>query len=156
MVHPHFVDLLRAFAGSGVRFLIVGAHALAVHGRPRATGDLDVWVEPTAANAVKVYRALTVFGAPLDRVSVEDFSRPDTVFQIGVIPVRIDILTEISGVPDFVKAYERAVESTIEGVEIRVLGRDDFVQNKRATGRKKDLRDIEQIERAERLRAKRN
>ncbi len=155
-MHLDFVDLLRAFAGAGVRFVIVGAHALAIHGRPRATGDLDVWIEPTAENAVKVYRALTVFGAPLDRVSVEDFSRLDTIFQIGVIPVRIDILTEISGVPHFARAYERAIETTIEGVEVRVLGRDDFVQNKRATGRKKDLRDIEQVERAERLRSQRD
>jgi predicted nucleotidyltransferase len=154
-VHLDFVDLLRAFSDAGVRFVIVGAHALAVHGRPRATGDLDVWVEPTAANAVKVYDALAKFGAPLDRVSVDDFARLDTVFQIGVIPVRIDILTKLSGVPDFAAAYERAVETTIHGVLVRVLGRDDFVRSKRASGRRKDLQDVEQIERMERLNAQR-
>lgn len=136
-MHLDFVDLLRAFSDAGAKFLIVGAHALAVHGRPRATGDLDVWVEPTADNAVNVFAALAKFGAPLDRVSVEDFARLDTVFQIGVIPVRIDILTELSGVPDLVAAYERAVQSTIDGVVVRVLGRDDFVRNKRAPGERK-------------------
>lgn len=154
-MHLDFVDLLRAFAGAGVRSLIVGAHALAVHRRPRATGDLDVWVEPTLVNAARVCHALAAFGAPLDRVSVDDFAQLDTIFQIGVVPVRIDIITEISGVPDFALAYERAVESTVEGVPVRVLGRDDFIRNKRASGREKDLRDIEQVERIERLRAQR-
>src|SRR3954451_8617759 len=97
-MNPDFVDLLRAFADGEVRCLIVGAYALAVHGRPRATGDLDVWVDPTPDNAANVMSALHQFGAPTAQVSAADFSRPGVVFQMGLPPLRIDVLTEISGV----------------------------------------------------------
>src|SRR5687767_2783375 len=96
-MNPDFVDLLRAFFAAEVRFLIVGAYALAVHGRPRATGDLDLWVEATPENAPRVMRALAAFGAPLSDISESDFARPGVVFQIGVPPGRIDLLTELSG-----------------------------------------------------------
>jgi hypothetical protein len=92
-----FVDLLRAFIDADVRFLVVGAYALAHHGRPRATGDLDVWVEPAAENADRVMRALANFGAPLSDVTAADFARPGVVLQIGVPPGRIDVLTELTG-----------------------------------------------------------
>lgn len=95
-VNQDFIDLLSAFIDRNVRFLVVGAYALGVHGRPRATGDLDLWIEPTAENARRVVGALGQFGAPLDQVSADDFSRPGIVFQMGLPPVRIDILTELS------------------------------------------------------------
>jgi len=97
-MNQDFVDLLRAFGAHDVRFLVVGAYALGVHGRPRATGDLDVWVEATADNAAKVMRALADFGAPLADVSAADFGQPGIVFQMGLPPARIDVLTTITGV----------------------------------------------------------
>src|SRR5688572_13568256 len=98
LMNPDFVDLLRAFIAAEVRFLIVGAYALAIHGRPRATGDLDVWVEATADNASRVMRALREFGAPLQDLDESDFVSPGVTYQIGIPPGRIDILTELTGV----------------------------------------------------------
>ena len=96
-MNQDFVDLLRAFVDHEVRFLVVGAYALGVHGRPRATGDRDVWVDATPENAIRVMDALAWFGAPLEQVTADDFSRPGIVFQMGVPPRRIDVLTALSG-----------------------------------------------------------
>src|SRR6188474_347908 len=96
-MNPDFVDLLRAFVAADVRFLIVGAYALALHGRPRATGDLDVWVDATPENAARVMRALAAFGAPLADIAADDFARGGVTYQIGVPPGRIDILTDLTG-----------------------------------------------------------
>ena len=93
-----FAEMLSALSDAGVEFLVVGAHALAAHGIPRATGDLDIWVRPTRANAQRVLAALAVFGAPLGDLSLDDLTQPDTLFQIGVVPCRVDILTGISGI----------------------------------------------------------
>ena len=141
-MNQDFVDLLRAFIAHDVRFLIVGAYALAVHGRPRATGDLDVWVEPTPDNAARVISALSDFGAPLVEVGSDDFSRPGIVFQIGLPPRRIDILTTLSGLT-FAEAWPSRVRAPFGSVEVDYLGRDDFIRNKRHIGRAKDLADIE-------------
>jgi hypothetical protein len=86
-----FVEILSALCAAGAEFLIIGAHALAAHGVPRATGDLDIWVRPTAANAERVLTALRNFGAPLFDLTAADLARADTVFQIGIVPCRIDI-----------------------------------------------------------------
>ena len=102
---PDFLDIIRALSDAEVRFLIVGAYAVNVYVDPRATGDLDIWVEPSAANAPRVLRALRDFGAPLSDVSESDFSKPGVTFQIGLAPLRIDILTEISGVT-FAEAWD--------------------------------------------------
>jgi hypothetical protein len=96
-MNPHFVDLLKAFAGADVRFMVVGAHALGAHGRPRATGDLDIWIEATPNNATRVFRALAAFGAPLRDVVEPDFARAGITYQVGIPPVRIDVLTELTG-----------------------------------------------------------
>jgi hypothetical protein len=141
-MNPDFVDLLRAFAAADVRFLIVGAYALAHHGRPRATGDLDVWVEATPANAARVMQALAAFGAPLQDVTEQDFSEPGVVFQIGVPPARIDILTELTGV-SFAEAWPGRDRGRFGELSVDFLGREAFIRNKRATGRAKDLGDIE-------------
>jgi hypothetical protein len=143
-VNQDFLDLLRAFAAHDVRFLIVGAYALGVHGRPRATGDLDLWVEATSGNAGRVIAALADFGAPLTEVSVDDFSRPGIVFQIGLPPARIDILTELSGLT-FEDAWPGRVMAPFGPVETPFIGRDAFVRNKRATGRAKDVGDLESL-----------
>jgi hypothetical protein len=144
-MNPDFLDLLRAFSAADVRFLIVGAYALAVHGRPRATGDLDVWVDATPPNAARVFRALAAFGAPLVGLSVDDLSKPGAVFQIGVPPGRIDILTELTGVT-FADAWPNRIRRPFGEIEADFLDRASFLRNKRATGRLKDLADIEGLE----------
>jgi hypothetical protein len=141
-MNPDFVDLLRAFIAADVRFLIVGAYALALHGKPRATGDLDVWVDATPDNAARVMRALTAFGAPLTDVRPNDFSRPGVTYQIGVAPGRIDILTELTGIT-FADAWPARMRRPFGDVDVDFIGRDAFIRNKRATGRAKDLGDIE-------------
>jgi hypothetical protein len=141
-MNPDFVDLLRAFIAADVRFLIVGAYALALHGRPRATGDLDVWIEPTPQNAARVMNALASFGAPLADVSVDDFSREGVTYQIGVAPGRIDILTKLTGL-SFAEAWPDRMRRPFGDVDVDFIGRAAFIRNKRATGRPKDLGDIE-------------
>jgi hypothetical protein len=141
-MNQDFLDLLRAFVDRDVRFLIVGAYALGVHGRPRATGDLDVWVEPTPANAVRVIEALQSFGAPLHDVTAADFSRPGIVFQMGLPPFRIDLLTNLSGLT-FAEAWPDRTTAPFGDIVVDVIGREAFIRNKRATGRAKDLGDVE-------------
>jgi hypothetical protein len=147
-LNEDFVDLLRALLDEGVVFVVVGAHALAAHGLPRATGDLDVLVEPSAANAVRVASALRRFGAPLAAhgVTSADFEVPDNVYQIGLPPRRIDVLTSISGV-SFEEARDSALRVEVGGMQIAVLGRTALLKNKRATGRPKDVVDADALER---------
>ena len=137
-----FAEMLSALCAAGARFLIVGAHALAAHGAPRATGDLDIWIEATPDNAGRVLAALRTFGAPLFDLGAADLCTPDTVFQIGLPPARIDILTSISGV-DFDAAWTRRIEVPIGDLRIGTIGRSDFIANKKASGRPKDLLDLE-------------
>src|SRR6187399_834129 len=101
-----FVEMLSALSAAGARFLVVGAHALAAHGTPRATGDLDIWIQSTPENAARVLEALKAFGAALLDLTADDLAKPDTVFQIGLPPSRIDILSSLSGV-DFDDAWPR-------------------------------------------------
>jgi hypothetical protein len=131
-MNPDFVDLLRAFAAAEVRFLIVGAYALALHGRPRATGDLDVWVDATPDNAPRVMRGLAAFGAPLEDIRETDFTRPGVTYQIGVPPGRIDILTELTGLT-FEEAWVGRLRRPFGDIEVDFIGRAAFIRNKRAT-----------------------
>ena len=123
---------------------MVGAHALAVHDRPRNTKDLDLWIRATPDNAGRVWRALQAFGAPLDRLTIEDLCVDDVVFQIGVAPVRIDILTSITGV-EFEAAWRARVEIDRDGLTVAVIGAELFVQNKEAAGRGQDLIDAARV-----------
>jgi hypothetical protein len=141
-MNPDFVDLLRAFAAADVRCLVVGAYALALHGRPRATGDLDIWVDASADNAPRIMRALAGFGAPLRDVSETDFSREGIVYQIGLPPGRIDILTQLTGLT-FAEAWPDRVRGRFGDVDVDFIGREAFIRNKKATGRTRDLGDIE-------------
>jgi hypothetical protein len=143
-----FAEMLSTLNAHGAEYLIVGAHALAVHGHPRATGDIDIWVRPTPVNAAKVWRALARFGAPMRDLTVEDLSRPGVVFQIGVPPCRVDILTQIDGVT-FDVAWSRRVETKIGDLTIAALGRADLIANKRAAGRPKDRADLAWLEAAD-------
>lgn len=118
---------------------------MGAHGYPRATADIDIWVEPSSENSRKVYRALAAFGAPLQTIREDDFVKPGVVFQIGIAPRRIDIITAISGV-EFDRAYEHRQTIELEGLPIAVLSYDDLVTNKRATGRDKDQIDLRRLE----------
>lgn len=144
-INPDWIEALQCFIAAGVRFLIVGAHARARYARPRSTGDLDVWVEPTPENARRVMDALARFGTPTGHVNAHDFEDPDVVFQIGVAPVRIDILTGIDGV-SFDEAWTNREHGEIQGMRVEFIGKAEFLKNKRAVGRAKDLADIEAIE----------
>lgn len=141
-----FRDFLAALVAEQVRFLVVGAHALGVHGVPRATIDLDIWIEATPQNAKRVWAALAAFGAPLDTLQIveTDFSRPDVVVQLGLPPYRIDILTGVSGVT-FTEAWGDRVEARFEGVPVPFIGRATLIRNKRASGRTKDKADLEAL-----------
>jgi hypothetical protein len=134
--------MLVALNDAGADYLVVGAFAMAAHGCPRATGDIDLWVRPSPENARCVWRALGVFGAPLSQVTLEDFSTPDVVFQIGIAPQRIDLLTSISGV-EFDDAWPKRIAVDLDGLHVNVIGRDSLIQNKIASGRPKDLLDVE-------------
>lgn len=140
-----FVEMLSALCAAGAEFLIVGAHALAVHGHPRATGDLDLWVGRSPENAERVLAALRAFGAPLFDLTAVDLTTPGTVFQIGVPPCRIDILTDITGV-DFGPAWNRRVVHEVLGQPLPFIGREDLLANKKAAGRPKDLGDVARLE----------
>ena len=144
-MNPDFVEMLSALRDAGADYLVVGAHALAAHGRPRATGDLALWVRPTTDNARRVYAALGAFGAPLRDLAVNDLVSPDVVFQIGVAPARIDILTSVSGVR-FDEAWPDRLMVRIETLDVPVIGRDALIRNKRAAGRPRDLADVAELE----------
>jgi hypothetical protein len=146
-LNEDFADVLFALVDAEVDFLVVGAHALAAHGVVRSTGDLDVFVRPSVDNARRVVVALEAFGAPLAThgVSEHDFSRPNTVYQLGLPPRRIDILTSISGV-DFDDAARDGLLVRLPRAQFRVPNRQALLANKRASGRAKDLEDARRLE----------
>ncbi|HZT57107.1 MAG TPA: nucleotidyltransferase [Pyrinomonadaceae bacterium] len=141
MLNPDFRDMLSCLSDEGTEFIVVGAYALAAHGFPRATGDIDIWVRNSSENAPKVLRALANFGAPTSDLSEEDFKAADRVVQLGVEPCRIDLLTGISGV-EFDEAWKNKMTVTLDGLEINILSMDDLLKNKLASGRDKDRGDI--------------
>jgi hypothetical protein len=136
--------MLQYLSDEGVKFLLVGAYALAVHGYPRATKDIDFFVWADSENAAKLLRALARFGTPIKDLSVADFASEGSVFQIGVGPRRIEILTRIDGVT-FPEAYARRLTVSLECIDVPVISREDLIANKRASGRTQDLADIERL-----------
>ncbi len=148
MLNEDYKDMLQALADEKVRFLLVGAYALAAHGYPRATMDIDIWVMPSPENAAAVLRALRRFGAPLNNLTKADLEKDGTVFQIGVAPRRIDIITAASGL-QFDGAFQHSTVVDIEGLEVNVPSVADLILNKRASGRTKDLADAEALENLE-------
>jgi len=140
-----FAEMLAALSEAAAEFMVIGAHAVAVYARPRATGDLDVWVGSSPENADRVWAALVAFGAPLHELTKEDLTSNDLVFQIGIVPNRIDILTTIGGV-DFADAWPRRTTVSLWGIDVPVIGRDDLVKSKKAAGRPRDLADLAELE----------
>jgi|SRR5947209_4051884 len=141
MLNLDFKEMLSCLKGEGVDFIIVGAYALAAHGFPRATGDIDIWVRNSSENAQKIMRALSKFGVPVSHLSEEDFTAPDLIVQLGVEPCRIDLLTGIDGI-EFDEAWQNKIGVTIDELEIDILSKEDLLKNKLATGRDKDKGDI--------------
>ena len=145
MLNEDYKDMLHALVDEKVRFLLIGAYALAAHGYPRATMDIDIWVMPSPDNADAVLLALRRFGAPLHNLTKADLEAEGTVFQIGVAPLRIDILTAASGL-NFEEAELRAITVDFEGIIVRIPSVADLIRNKRASGRTKDIADAEALE----------
>ena len=139
-----FSEFVASFIAHDVRFLIVGGYAVAAHGLPRATGDLDAWVWVDHDNARRIIKALEEFGFGNVGVTIADFDRDDSVVQLGFPPYRIDILTSIDGV-DFDGAWDRRMEVVVNGMTVPFIGREDLVVNKRAVGRPQDLADVERL-----------
>jgi hypothetical protein len=137
--------MLRALSDAGAEFLIVGAHARAAYGEPRATKDLDIWVRADIPNAHRVWSALESFGAPMFHFTIEDLSQPGMTFQLGVPPYRIDILTDLTEVT-FDEAWANRTTAEFGGAAYPVIGKREFVRNKRATGRPQDLVDANHVE----------
>lgn len=141
MLNQDYRDILSCLNEENVDYLVVGAFALAAHGYPRSTGDLDIWVLNSESNAAKLFKALAKFGAPIGDLSVQQFTSPDIVLQIGVEPCRVDILTGIDGLT-YSDAIKNKVEITVEGIDLGIISKNDLLTNKLATGRDKDLGDI--------------
>jgi len=141
---PDFRDFVKLFVANDVRFLIVGGYAVAAHGLPRYTGDLDAWVWVSSENASRVVASLEAFGFTGLGLSEDDFNQPDRVVQLGYPPYRIDILTSIDGV-EFEPAWERRVILELDGISVPFIGRDDLLINKRSAGRPQDIADVERL-----------
>lgn len=144
-VNSDFRDLFAAFNDESVDYLVVGAHAVMFYTEPRYTKDLDIWVRPSPENAQRVLRALAKFGAPLEGLVVDDFATDGTIFQIGIEPNRIDVITSIDGVT-YDEATLTSTASTYGGIPIRLLGLATLITNKKAAGRAQDLLDVEKLE----------
>jgi hypothetical protein len=150
--NPDFKDLFSALSDAGARFIVVGAHAVMCYTVPRYTKDMDIWVEPSQENAARVHAALVAFGAPMADLSVDDLAARGTIFQMGVEPNRIDVITSIEGV-EFAGAWDGRTPSTYDGIPISILGLPDLLTNKRLVNRDQDRIDVAKLELA--LRQKR-
>lgn len=144
MLNPDFRDILSEFNARGVEYLLVGAYAVAVHGLPRATGDIDLWIRPTASNAKATLLALESFGASLDLLTPADFETPDRVVQLGVSPRRVDLLTSIDGV-DFDTAWRDRISVRVDDIEVPTISLEHLIANKRAVARPQDLADADRL-----------
>ncbi len=144
MLNEDYKEMLQILLNNKVKFLVVGAYAMGIHGYPRATGDLDIWVEASTENSEKIYQSLSEFGAPLSEVTKSTFCEQGIVFQIGVAPRRIDIITKIDGV-EFRKTSSNKQEIEVEGIKIPFLSKEDLIKNKESTGREKDKLDAKYL-----------
>lgn len=146
-LNSDFSELLQIFNAANVKYLVIGGHAMAVHDQPRFTKDIDIWVEPSEQNAQLVHRSLAEFGAPIDDLSVADLQDSDVVFQVGVAPIRIDILNSISGVT-FAQAWPDRVQTCYGETVVQVIGLAALIANKTASARPQDLVDVARLTKA--------
>jgi len=140
MLNKDYKEMLQLLLEEQVDFILVGAYALGAHGYPRATGDIDIWVKSDKVNSKKIYKVLERFGAPLDQLNENDFAGEGMIFQIGVAPRRIDIITQIDGVT-FDEADEDKIIVEAEELKVPVISLDKLIKNKMSTGREKDKLD---------------
>ena len=145
MLNEDYKEMLQLLLEEQVDFILVGAYALAAHGYPRATGDMDIWVKADEINSLSIYKALERFGAPVDQITVNDFANEGIVFQIGVTPRRIDIITHLDGV-SFGEADEDKVIVEVEGLKLPILSFDKLIKNKLSTGRERDELDVKLLQ----------
>ena len=147
ILNDHFKEMFCVLSAQNVKFMLVGGYAFAAYGRPRATLDIDFFVEASPENAEATYKALAEFGAPLEtlKITKSDLASEGTIVQLGVQPNRIDIINKINGV-DFADAYQRSRMEKIDGFPVRVISLEDLYVNKKSTGRDKDLGDIKTLE----------
>lgn len=141
---PDFKDFLQLLNSADVKYLLVGGYAVGIYGYPRATGDMDIWVAATSENAAKLADLLPQFGFAAESISAEMFGKPDQVVRMGVPPICIDIITSASGV-DFDACYARRNTTVIDEIQVNIIHFDDLKQNKKASGRNKDLNDLENL-----------
>lgn len=144
-MNADYIDMLKCLNKAGVDYMLVGGWAVNMYGYIRATVDLDIWILADPENARKVYGAVAEFGAPVSQMKPEEFAEYGMIFQIGVAPCRVDIISKISGV-SYADAVTRAVPKTIDGIPVRIISLDDLIANKKASGRAKDLADAEALE----------
>jgi len=142
MLNRDYKEMLQFLLEEKVDFILVGAYALAAHGYPRATGDIDIWIKAGKDNSSKVYKALKRFGVPLQQIKANDFAVEGIIFQIGVAPRRIDIITQVTGV-SFEEADKDKIIVEIEDLKLPVISLDNLIKNKNATGREKDRLDAQ-------------
>ena len=145
MLNQDYKEMLSILLKNEVAFLLVGAYAMAVHGFPRATADMDVFVRADSQNAQRLYKALAEFGAPQDHINVKDLEKPGLIFQVGVAPRRIDIINKIDGVT-FDEAEKDKTIIDIDGLKVPIISKEKLIINKRTTGREKDRIDAEKLE----------
>ena len=144
MLNPDYKEMLSLLLDNEVEFLLVGAYALAAHGLPRATADIDIFVKPGSENAAQIFKTLEEFGAPTHNVTENDFVQPGIILQIGVAPRRIDIITEIDGLT-FDEAADGKEIIELEGLSIPVISKENLIINKLATGRERDKLDADNL-----------
>ena len=144
MLNEDYKEILQLLLSREVKFLVVGAYAMSAHGYPRATGDIDIWVEDSSENSALVYQSLKAFKAPVSEITEKTFCKKGIIFQIGVAPRRIDIITKIDGV-DFRKAYPKRKNIEVENLRIPFLSKADLIKNKESTGREKDKLDVKYL-----------
>ncbi len=144
-IQEDFRELLKLLNSQKVKFVIVGGYALAFHGVPRYTGDIDIYIYPDKENSTKIIKAIEEFGFGDIGINIEDFEKQDTVIQIGYPPVRIDLITSLTGVT-WEEVFSNSVEGYYADIPVRYIGINELVMNKKALGRKKDLSDIESLD----------
>lgn len=143
-LHQDFKEFLRLLNFHEVQYLLIGGYAVGFHGYPRATADLDIWVERDPQNAGKAVRAIRQFGFDVPELKPELFEKKDKIIRMGNPPVRIEVMTSVSGV-EFKECHAHKITAMIDGVSVNIIGYDDLIKNKNASGRLKDQADIEQL-----------
>jgi len=144
MLNEDYKEILQILLNNKAKFLIVGAYAMGAYGYPRATGDLDIWVEASPENSKKLCKSLSEFGSPMNNITENTFTEKGVIFQIGVAPRRIDIITHIDGV-SFEEAYKTKESIEIEDIQVPFLSKENLIKNKESTGREKDRLDADYL-----------